>query len=432
MSRTSNRWRAHFGLSRPYRFERTIIAAAALILAIVVVVTAAWLAAIEELHAGGPRAHYFLYLLVLLALAIALVPWPWLAGGLLVLGLIDFGWGIGSYALRAQTLGHYSLLPTDKTEPQRFQWHALLEAVPIPSLRFTSVTGLSISHTSEGTRGLDPAPGSLAERSVIATFGGSTTYDIGLSDGDTWSDRLGQVLGPDRFFVVNHGVPGYTTAEHLIQTAFYQTKFGKPPRCAIYYVGWNDLRNAHIPHLDPGYADFHLPSQVDSLKTRRVGGAEVTISPLMTELLRVLSANVDTVRYSADPYRRQPESGDDPALAAFYQRNIEAISAINYQRGITTLWVGQLLNHGGLSNDGLYGWLPLVRDRDLWPLQQKFNALLARTAKALGDVFVDVPPESFDASDLSTTATFPWQERSDSRSTWRRWCARPAAEGEAS
>ena len=61
-------------------------------------------------------------------------------------------------------------------------------------------------------------------------------------------------------------MPGYTTVEHLIQTAFYQDKFGKPPRCAIYYVGWNDLRNAHIPDLDPGYADFHLPSQIDSPK----------------------------------------------------------------------------------------------------------------------------------------------------------------------
>ena len=100
----------------------------------------------------------------------------------------------------------------------------------------------------------------------MATFGGSTTYDIGAGEGDTWSDRLADALEQGdrgRFFVVNHGVPGYTTVEHLIQTAFYQTKFGKSPRCAIYYVGWNDLRNAHIPDLDPAYADFHLPSQVD-------------------------------------------------------------------------------------------------------------------------------------------------------------------------
>ena len=135
-------------------------------------------------------------------------------------------------------------MPPGKFEPQRFEWHPLLQAVPIPSLKLTSSTGLAIQHTREGTRGKDPA-GSLEGRTVIATFGGSTTYDIGAGEGETWPDRLAEALG-DRYFVVNHGVPGYTTAEHLIQTAFYQTKFGKPPRCAIYYVGWNDLRNAHI------------------------------------------------------------------------------------------------------------------------------------------------------------------------------------------
>ena len=126
-----------------------------------VLLTAGWLVAIAELTAFGPRAFYFLYLLALLVLAIALLRWPRLAGALLILALVDFGWGVGSYALRHSALGAASLLPTDKSEPQRFQWHALLQAVPIPSLQFTSATGLAISHTSEGTRGKDPAPGEL-------------------------------------------------------------------------------------------------------------------------------------------------------------------------------------------------------------------------------------------------------------------------------
>jgi lysophospholipase L1-like esterase len=204
-------------------------------------------------------------------------------------------------------------------------------------------------------------------------------------------------------------VPGYTTVEHLIQTAFYQTKFGMKPRCAIYYVGCNDLRNAHIPDLDPAYADFHLPSQVDSLKVRRVGGSHVTISPLLTMVMRSISANFDTVRYFADPYGRDPVAGDDPALDALYERNIRAISAINRQRGVATIWVGQLLNRAQLSGDGRYGWLPLVRDRDLWPLQQKANALLARTAKELGDIYVDVPTDSFSDADFVDNGHFSVQ-----------------------
>ena len=406
----SNRMLAFVGLGRPYRFERAIIAVVAFVGAIAVLLAAGWLLAIQELTAFGPRAFYFLYLLALLLLAIALIRWPRLAGALLILALVDFGWGVGSYVLRHSALGAASLLPPDKVEPQRFQWHALLQAVPIPALHFTSATGLAISHTSEGTRGREPAPGELAARNVVATFGGSTTYDIGAGEGDTWSDRLAAALeqgdSKGRYFVVNHGVPGYTTVEHLIQTEFYQTKFDKVPRCAIYYVGWNDLRNAHIPHLDPAYADFHLPSQVDSLNVRRVGGSNVTLSPLLTVVMRLIDANVDTVRYYADPYGREPVAGDDPSLDALYQRNVRAISAINRQRGVTTLWVGQLLNRAQLSGDGRYGWLPLVRDRDLWPMQQELNTLLARTARELGDIHVDVPADSFGDVDFVDNGHF--------------------------
>jgi hypothetical protein len=186
----SNRMLAYVGLARPYRFERAIIAVVALVLALAVLIAAGWLVAIEDLTAFGPRAFYFLYLLALVVLVVALVRWPRLAGALLILALVDFGWGVGSYALRHATLGEASLLPPDKSEPQRFHWHALLQAVPIPSLRFTSATGLAISHSSEGTRGRDPMPGELATRNVVAIFGGSTTYDIGAGEGDTWSDRL--------------------------------------------------------------------------------------------------------------------------------------------------------------------------------------------------------------------------------------------------
>ena len=57
--------------------------------------------------------------------------------------------------------------------------------------------------------------------------------------------------------------------ENLIQTAFYQDKFGIAPACALYYVGWNDLRSAHFSRRDSGYARYHLPSQIDSASVTR-------------------------------------------------------------------------------------------------------------------------------------------------------------------
>ena len=101
----SNRMLAYVGLNRPYRFERAIIAVVAFVVAIAVLLMAGLFVAIQELTAFGPRAVYFLHLLALLLLAVALVRWPRLAGALLILALVDFGWGVGSYALRHSTLG---------------------------------------------------------------------------------------------------------------------------------------------------------------------------------------------------------------------------------------------------------------------------------------------------------------------------------------
>ena len=48
----------------------------------------------------------------------------------------------------------------------------------------------------------------------------------------------------------------------------------------------------------------------------------------------------------------------------------------------------------------MYGWLPRVRDRDLWPLLQQSNALLERTARALGDTYVALPDDAFGSADF--------------------------------
>ena len=365
---------------------------------LVVAGVAIWLGQIDELKLAGPRTDYFLYLAALLFLAIVLARWPRLSGTLLVLACVEFAWGLGSWALAPP--GSPSLLPPVSAEPARFQWHPLLQAVPVSGLAFTSATGLAIRHSSQGTRGRDPDPARLADGAVVATFGGSATYDIGNGEGDTWPERLDEALRGDRLVVVNHGVPGYTTAEHLLQTAFYPEKFAKAPSCAVYFVGWNDLRNAHIPDLDAGYADFHMPSQVDSLKVRRTGGSNVTISPLLTVLARLVAAEVDTVRYAKDPYALPPASGPDPAAAAIFERNVRSISAINRARGTPTIWVGQVVNRDRLKGEGLYGWLPRVRDRDLWPLLQQSNALLERTARALGDTYVALPDDAFGSADF--------------------------------
>ena len=212
-------------------------------------------------------------------------------------------------------------------------------------------------------------------------------------------------LGPDAFAVINHGVPGYTTVEHLIQTAFYQTKFGVPPRCAIYYVGWNDLRNAYIPDLDDAYAKYHLPAQIDGLRVRRFGSAYASLSPLLTLTLRSIASWVDT---AAPPKElpKEPQSGNDPALETIFVRNIRAISALNRSRGIRTIWIGQTLNAAEYDDDEIDGWIPLVRNRDVLPLLDRLNDLLGAEAARLGDAFIHLPDALFQPADFRDNGHF--------------------------
>ena len=386
----------HFGLVRPFRFERTLLAVLAFAVLLAMAITAGLLWKTGELFAGTQRATYFWYLLGLVLVALALLRWPKLALVLLLWATVDLGLGITT-----------RLLPPNASDPVRFAWHPLLQVVPIPALDLVTAGGVKLHHTSQGTRGREPTARQLAERTIVAVVGGSSTYDVGVSDGETWADRLQQALG-DRFLVINHGVPGYSTVEHVVQTAFYQDKFGKRPRCAVYYVGWNDIRNAHIDNLDPAYADFHLPSQVDTLQVRRLGGGNMTFSPLLTLLARLVSALVDTVQYSWT-LSGTIKPGSDPAVEADFERNVRTISAINRERGVRTLWVGQLLNRARLQGDGQYGWLPYVRDKDVWPLQARFNEILARTAQALGDPLIAAPIEAFGAADFSDQGHFSAQ-----------------------
>ena len=404
-STVSREWAlAYVGLLKPYRFERVLAALAATLLGTVLVVTAIGFVLAGELGRHTPRELYFVYLAGLVVVGIAAVPWPKLSALVLVLGTFESAFGIGSFALHRFGLAHSSILPDNFYAGGGFRWHPLLQGAPIRSLK-GGVKDLTINHSSEGTRGRDYSEQELRTKAVVAVFGGSTTYDIGVSDKDTWSARLEFALGGHAFAVINHGVLGYSTVENLIQTAFYQTKFGASPRCALYYVGWNDIRNAYIANRDPGYAGYHLPSQIDSLKVRRVGSDYVSVSPLFTMVARQIGLWGDTARPALVP-SSEPQAGGDPGLEALFVRNVRSISAINRDRGIRTIWVGQILNVQALLGDGIDGWLPLVRNKDTWPLQMRFNGLLKQTAMGLGDVYIHVPVEDFGSGDFVELGAF--------------------------
>ena len=394
----------HVGLAKPYKFERTLVALVALTVGVVVGTSGLIMYANGDVTYGTPRAWYFLYVTILLAASLLLARWPRLATALLALATLEAGFGLGSAVLQKYQISARTLFPEDHSFGTDFTWHALLQAVPSPSLPRGSASA-KVHHNANGLRGRERSPEQFVGKTVVALFGGSTTYDIGSPDGETWPERLEALLGADRYVVLNHGVPGYTTAENVIQTAFYEQPHGARPRCAVYYVGWNDLKNSHIRGLDPGYADFHMPMQIDALQARRIGGATLSISPTLSILGRLLVVAFDTVRPATQP-DGELHGGPDPALESIYLRNIRSISAINRQRGVTTIWIGQVMDPDKLMQGLPAGWMPFLPPKEIWPLIERLNMLVKREAQALGDVHADIPASAFTSGDFRDVGHF--------------------------
>jgi lysophospholipase L1-like esterase len=347
-----------------------------------------------KLRLDTPREWYFVYVAGLLALALVLTPFRRLGTIVLLLAALEVGLGLGSAALFKFGLVKTVLLPEDDYLEPPFQWHPMLQAVPMPTRPgFWERNG--VHHNAQGLRGPERTAQALDGKVVIELFGGSAAYDVYSPEGETWADVLEKLLGKDRYVVLNRAVSGYSTAEHLLQTAFYGTPYGETPRCAIYQVGWGDLPSAHIRGLDPGYADYHMPWLIDALHARWLGGPFLAVSPTLALLAPLATWIADTARPASEP-ARMSGTGTDPAFEAVYVRNLHAISAINRQRGIKTIWLAQTMNRGaGNKSAGV-----------LWEGTERLNTVLKREAEAMGDLYIDVPADTFDASDFKDIIHF--------------------------
>jgi lysophospholipase L1-like esterase len=326
---------------------------------------------------GTPRAWYFVILSALLAVAIICAPWPRITMVVLSLAAVEIGFGLGSAALQRRHMFEGDLLPLNDVPHVEREWHPLLQAVREPI----------------GLR----SPDRLRATTVVAVFGGSTTEDIASADGDKWSQRLEAILGADRFSVVNHGSAGFSTTQMVLQTAFYESSLGVQPTCAVYYIGGIDIENSHMPDLDSAYANYQVPSLVDELQVRRLNPGFLSVSPTLHYLVRLVVYAFDTVR----PARLSPwglTDEPDPVLESMFVRNVRTISAINRERGIRSIWIGEVA--APAAED--------IEERDLMlkGLLLHLDETLRREAAALGDAYIHVPWSAFTADDFERGGHF--------------------------
>ena len=378
-----------YGFSKPYDFNVAIPALLNAVLFVLVVIKfigalinnnkARIYGPVERNFLTFPSEMFYFYIYIFIGIILLTVfirntklYWP-----LLIWFSVEFflgAWGKG-------------LAPFDSRTAfdNRFNYHALLQGVPTPNFKGRN-QHLLIVHNSLGLRDFNNSFENLTRNGLIFVFGGSTTYDFAVSQGDTWIEKLNGLLGaPYKLF--NFGVPGYTMSQHVIQTAFYGDINGVYPSCAIYYAGWNDIRNGYIAGLDRGYADWFVPSLSQSLRTRPSLNI-MTISPLLKLTVRGIAYFVDTLRTVAPTEDESNEGRQNLKLKSIFQRNAATITAMNSARGVKTIFVGQMLNREALKNghDSERGrnLVPFLKLRDQWKLQAELNDQLRRTPKKWG------------------------------------------------
>jgi lysophospholipase L1-like esterase len=262
----------------------------------------------------------------------------------------------------------------------RFEPHPLLVGIPRPG-NFGPV-----NHDAAHRR-RTWNEGKSADAALIFAFGGSTTYDIGNADDSTWPSDLSRLLGKD-FVVENWGVPGYSSLEHLIQSLFVFRE--QHPTCAIYYVGWNDVRNAHMPGLEDDYSDFHLPSQIGNLA---VGPRAGFLENNMLILRLILST------FAPRQLPHGVTSGEkDPRLSRIFTQNMQLIADIARHFDVKPIFVPQILNYARFAGRGSSGYIPFVPGKDVKSVMQGLNDDLAAAAKDSGTLFLAQP------------LSLPWQD----------------------
>jgi len=192
-----------------------------------------------------------------------------------------------------------------------------------------------LSHDA-GHRRTTVNEGKIADPRLIYVFGGSTTYDVANTDGDTWPSQLSRLLGAG-YAVENYGVPGFSSMEALGQSLFAFRD--AHVSCAIYYEGWNDLRNAHLTGLHSDYSDYEIPYLSKVLLLQWKPGFLQRNSLALTYAASLAAPAAGSKRAG------QVSADKDLRLSKIYKDNIGLLAAIGRTFGVHVIFIPQIVNH---------------------------------------------------------------------------------------
>jgi lysophospholipase L1-like esterase len=211
----------------------------------------------------------------------------------------------------------------------------------------------------------------------IVALGGSTTFGVYVDDRDTWPSRLQKTLGGD-FEVINAGVPGFTSAENLIQLSLLAVHL--KPDFVVLFQGLNDLRNANTPGLSTDYTNFHAPTLAGGLELHSLQrGRRIGIVRLgRAALVRLFGAPTPTVVRQG----QKRERADDLALSIF-RSNLRTFAGICEAHEIQCIFVPQVVSVEYPVDEW---WMPFVEPSALPAMMDEYNEIMRSVVAAEGSL----------------------------------------------
>lgn len=200
----------------------------------------------------------------------------------------------------------------------------------------------------------------------VAILGGSTAFGTRVTDEDSWPALLQQKLGK-RFSVINYGVPGYSTAEAIIQMALIVPE--KKPHIVIFYEGWNDIRNYHEKELGADYYGHGMG---------QYGNLGIPISQQNNGYAFATAWLIDWIKYSIKkPSENSVEIYADPDVFVdkIYLRNLKTLKLLAEHINAFGIFIPQVLNYANFQGkNGSNEWSRHIKNDAMPILMERFNS----------------------------------------------------------
>ena len=274
--------------------------------------------------------------------------------------------------------GEWHFTTAAPTEHLLFEPHPYLVGAPIPGA--TETRGdVTVSINSSGFRGDELGPMPPDSSVVVLALGGSTTFGTRVDQAHTWPRYLQSALDTSleetsasarAVEVINAGVPGYTTAENIIQLSLQGVHLR--PDLVILFQGINDLHTANSPDLRSDYANFHGPSQWTNLQLHRLRRGERSA---FIAIARGARQGIFATPRRGTPTGPRLGEVDEQALAIF-RENLTTLASICEGRDIACLFVPQVLPEG--TRD--LWWFRYMEADAIRPALDEYNAVMAEVA----------------------------------------------------